>query len=62
MLTDDSYLPGVQVLVDSLRKHSDRQLVVLCSSDSKSLHRATIIQLYKLPNLVIKMVPPIPNL
>ena len=62
MLTDDSYLPGVQVLVDSLRKHSDRQLVVLCSSDAKSLHRATIIQLYKLPNLIIKMVPPIPNL
>ena len=36
-------------------------LVVLVSQDTSKVHRATVIQLYKLPNLVIKMVPPISN-
>ena len=63
MLTDDSYLAGVQVLSYTLRKegNSTRPLVVLVSKDTTKVHRATIIQLYRLPNLVIKMVPPIAN-
>ena len=36
--------------------------MVLVSNDTKTLHKVTIIQLCKLPNLVVKIVPPIPNL
>ena len=62
MLTDDSYLSGVQVLSYTLRQTGcHKPLVVLVSQDKSKVHRATIIQLYKLPGLVIKMVPPIAN-
>ena len=45
MLTDDSYLAGVQVLSYTLRKagKSARPLIVLVSKDSSKVHRATII-------------------
>mmetsp|Transcript_25942 Transcript_25942/g.34755 ORF Transcript_25942/g.34755 Transcript_25942/m.34755 type:complete len:161 (-) Transcript_25942:499-981(-) len=62
MLTDDSYLVGVQVLSYTLRQQGNTlPLVVLVSKDATKVHRATVLQLYKLPNLVIKMVAPIAN-
>ena len=62
MLTDDSYLPGVQVLSYTLQQQGNKlPLVVLVSKDATKVHRATVIQLFKLPNLVIKMVAPIAN-
>ena len=35
--------------------------MVLVSQDKTKVHRATVIMLYRLPNIVIKMVPPIAN-
>ena len=61
MLTDDSYLAGVKVLSYTLNKVTKKPLVVLVSQDKTKVHRATVIQLYRIPNLVIKMVPPIAN-
>ena len=34
---------------------------MLVSTDKTKVHRATVIQLWKIPNVVIKMVPPIAN-
>lgn len=34
---------------------------MLVSQDKTKVHRATVIQLWKIPNIVIRMVPPIAN-
>jgi len=50
------------VLAYTLRQHGcEHPLVVLVSQDKTKVHRATVVQLYRIPNLVIKMVPPIAN-
>jgi len=61
LLTDDSYLAGVQVMHYSLRRVSSLPLVILVLNDKKRVHLATIKQLEKLSNVVIKKVPPISN-
>ena len=43
LLTDDSYLSGVQVLSYTLRKVTTKPLVVLVSQDKTKVHRATVI-------------------
>ena len=45
----------------TLRKFTKKPLVVLVSQDKTKVHRATVIMLYRLPNIIIKMVPPIAN-
>lgn len=43
LLTNDGYLPGVQVLVYSIRKYSQLTVVILVSNDPKAVTRATIL-------------------
>ena len=51
MITDDSYLPGVQLLNYTLRKYSKLPMIVIVSSNVKLF---TVKQIQKLDTVTIK--------
>eukprot|EP00347_Sterkiella_histriomuscorum_P022967 403336458 len=58
MITDDGYLPGLQVLHYTLRKFTSRLLVIILAENVKKI---TEMQIKKLSNVMIKRVKPILN-
>lgn len=59
LLTSDSFLPGLQVMLFSLKATGTQVPIIVLITDSLSKH--TITKLRSIPGITLRPVPDIPN-